>query len=257
MFKGTYKSKKVVIKFCECYGTDAHSKLASLSLAPDILANCKVGRFFCCRVASTREEVEVLHERAHKKRPEPARPERWESREHGRNAYYSKDQLSDSESEVVGCLATHAYLTSECKAQRWIVDLGATSHISCDRKLFKTFRETSNEMVVTIRSLKVTGTGNVVLWMNSGPGGRQVELTLHDVLFVPGLARNLFSVSKAAKMGKMLHFTEQECLVKEVRSNCVVASGHREGGSVLPMFAQCPTQCTPGIGRAVASKVRC
>ena len=80
------------------------------------------------------------------------------------------------------------------------------------------------------RSLKATGTGNVVLWMNSGRDGRQVELTLHDVLLVPGLARNLFSVSKAAKMGKTLDFTEHECLVKEVRSNRVVARGYRKGG---------------------------
>ena len=158
--------------------------------------------------------------------------ERWESPEHRqRGAYYSKEP--DSDNEGVGCLATHAYLTSESKAQRWIVDSGATSHMSCDRKLFKTLRETSDKLVVTIgdgRSLKATGIGNVGLWMNSGRGGRQVELTLHDVLLVPELARNLFSVSQAAKMGKTLDFTEQECLVKEVRSNRVVARGHRQGG---------------------------
>jgi hypothetical protein len=136
-------------------------------------------------------------------------------------------------------------------------DSGATSHMCCDRKLFKTLRETSNELAVTIgdgRSLKATGTGNVVLRMNSGRGRRQVKLTLHDVLLVPGLARNLFSVTKATKMGKTLDFTEQECLVKEVRSNHVVARGHRQGG-ILPMSAQCHTQCTPGFSRAVAPKV--
>ena len=59
------------------------------------------------------------------------------------------------------------------------------------------------------------------------PEGRQ-KCTLHDVLYVPELAYNLFSVSRASGKGKKVIFSKKTCQVREPDGR-VLASGKCRG----------------------------
>ena len=45
------------------------------------------------------------------------------------------------------------------------------------------------------------------------PNGRTRQCTLHNVLFVPKLAYNLLSVSRATEAGKVTEFTDKTCQI--------------------------------------------
>ena len=70
---------------------------------------------------------------------------------------------------------------------------------------------------------KAFGKGRVTLEVN-GPTGRR-ECTLHGVLFVPGLAYNLFSVSKASETGQSTEFNHSGCSITEGTGRRLVARG--------------------------------
>ena len=78
----------------------------------------------------------------------------------------------------------------------------------------------TNPITVTLgdrHTLRAVGRGKVVLRMHL-PNGKMPELTLYDVLFVPGLAFNLLSVTATAKRGKMTTFSSLKCEIKDARS---------------------------------------
>ena len=77
------------------------------------------------------------------------------------------------------------------------------------------------------RSLQATGQGSVVLKMKL-PNGKTKACTLHDVLLVPDLAYNLFSVTSASKKGKVTTFSKLKCEIRDAKSN-LLAVGCREG----------------------------
>ena len=67
---------------------------------------------------------------------------------------------SSSESDNVGLMAGHALSVSQ--KERWIVDSGATSHMSTDRKNFTELHALEKPLDVTLgdgHSLKATGKG--------------------------------------------------------------------------------------------------
>ena len=78
------------------------------------------------------------------------------------------------------------------------------------------------------RSLWATGKGRVRLQMNLKSGKR--VCTLGEVLFVPKLAFNLFSVTRAAEAGKMTVFTREGCKVRDEKSGSLIAVGWKEKG---------------------------
>ncbi len=60
------------------------------------------------------------------------------------------------------------------------------------------------------------------------PQGETRNCNLQKVLYIPGLAYNLFSVCKAAEAGKLTVFSKTGCEITDERR--LVATGHRAGG---------------------------
>lgn len=80
----------------------------------------------------------------------------------------------------------------KCK-KPWIVDLGASDHMTGDATIFGTYSPCTNNLKVRIvdGSLsKVTGTCSVVL---------SKDLTLNSIIPAPNLECNLLSISKVTK----------------------------------------------------------
>jgi len=93
----------------------------------------------------------------------------------------------------------------------WIVDSGATSHMTCLKEDFVDFQETPNTSVYL-------GDGRCVL--AEGEGTVQVQcqsvtLTLKQVLFVPDLKKRLFSVQRGTEKGCTFIFQNERCWIKK------------------------------------------
>ena len=76
-------------------------------------------------------------------------------------------------------------------------------------------------------SLIATGKGKVVLEVTL-PNGESKSCTLHDVLYVPKLAYNLISVTKASQTGKVVKFTKSACYILD-RNHKIVAKAAKVG----------------------------
>lgn len=110
----------------------------------------------------------------------------------------------------------------------WIIDSGATAHMCNQRELFSEFLEII-PLNVTLgdgHSLQAMGSGKLNLLIKVSTGEQKCEL--HDVLYVPSLTFNLFSVSKASKGGKSVTFVNDKVEVKLPNGN-LVATGKRQG----------------------------
>jgi Zinc knuckle. len=101
------------------------------------------------------------------------------------------------------------------KNEGWIIDSGATSHMCKDVNAFVDLVKLKKPVCVTLGdggSLEATSVGNVPII--SEVRGETRNCTLYDVLYVPGLAYNLLSVSKSADRGVRTIFDTDSCQIE-------------------------------------------
>ena len=129
---------------------------------------------------------------------------------------------SDDDDALVVC---HA-LSAGSKGN-WIVDSGATCHMCNDEKLFESFEHLHKPQEVTLgdgNALEATGQGNVSLEMRLS-AGKTKRCVLRNVLYVPKLAYNLLSVTKASEAGKVVKFDNVGCqIVNKYNKTIAVAT---------------------------------
>jgi hypothetical protein len=91
----------------------------------------------------------------------------------------------------------------EADLGQWFLDSRASQHMTGDKSLFKTLeplKDGEREIKFGNKGvLKATGVGTVELRFLT-PVGERIN-TLREVMFVPGVAENLFSVSRATELG--------------------------------------------------------
>lgn len=127
-----------------------------------------------------------------------------------------KDDSSDSD----------AYVVSEPVSQPnnaytpWIIDSGASKHMTMSRQLFCEYKELTTPEKVSVgdgRTIDAVGIGNVKVALTH----RRVKkhVTLYDVLHVPHLAVNLFSVRAVTSHNKIVQFGSKRCWIKDSKGN--------------------------------------
>lgn len=62
------------------------------------------------------------------------------------------------------------------------------------------------------------------------PSEGVTSLTLYEVLYVPGLARNLYSVSKASKCGQAADFRGPGCMIRRASDNQILGQAYERKG---------------------------
>lgn len=100
---------------------------------------------------------------------------------------------------------------SEGLKNAWVVDSGATAHMSNSKDWFTEFVPTKpGETCVAGdgHPLKVQGKGVVYLGIVRG-----ARIKLHDVLFIPSLSTNLISVGCASEKGIISKFEQGRCSI--------------------------------------------
>ena len=111
------------------------------------------------------------------------------------------------------------------KHNSWIVDSGASDHMTGNAKLFSAYKSNSENLMVRIADgslSKVAGIGSVTITEN---------LTLNSVLLVPNLTCNLLSVSKLAKdLNWVTHFFSNHCEFQDLESGRMIGNAKEFAG---------------------------
>eukprot|EP00963_Diacronema_lutheri_P010582 scaffold1095_cov328-Pavlova_lutheri.AAC.5 len=93
----------------------------------------------------------------------------------------------------------------------WVVDSGASEHMTGNRDWFGDILSLNGKgnIYTASGSLQAEGRGDV--YLSKG----DLKLVLKDVLYVPGLKYNLFSVSKAVNSGARVSFEGNGCTIEK------------------------------------------
>ena len=116
------------------------------------------------------------------------------------------------------------------KAEEWVVDSGATTHMTWDKGVFVTFAALHDMPSVRLgdgRTVKAEGKGSVRLCVRDNYDAECV-IRLSSVLLVPDLSCNLFPVRDITDKGNRMLFDDVACSIIS-KDNSVIASGHKRG----------------------------
>ena len=136
--------------------------------------------------------------------------------------------LSDEEDPDAFCFCTGPQ--KGVKAEEWVVDSGATMHMTWDKGVFVTYAAMEDMPNVRLgdgRHVKAEGRGSVCLRIKDDKEAERV-ISLSSVLYVPDLSCNLFSVQDITDKGNRMMFDDITCSVI-TRGDVVIASGHKRG----------------------------
>ena len=103
----------------------------------------------------------------------------------------------------------------------WILDSGATHHMSPHLSSFTSLSHTSSISVMSASdtSMSVEGVGSVSI----------PHISLPDVYYIPKLTLNLASVSQLCKSGNWVFFSDSVCVIQDQHTQKVIGIGHRVG----------------------------
>ena len=163
---------------------------------------------------------------------------------HGAAIAEEEEELDDSRGEG-------AFITPTSIGDAWLVDSGASSHMTPNKVYFASYKAFDKPEKVHLgdgRVVEAVGVGNVRLKMMF-----RVSLpkpaTMHDVLYVPKLACNLFSVRAATKRGNQVRFGQQRCWIRDT-------SGQLYGmGTLVERLYQLDCEVRYPVGEHVSAAI--
>ena len=118
----------------------------------------------------------------------------------------------------------------KCDPYDWIVDSGASRHVTPFKFLFESLSPLPTPTTVTFgngQAAPAAGQGNITLHVTVQ--GEQRSVLLRNVLWVPGAAHNLLSVQQATSQGRaQACFSGQQCMLSAQGRPIIIA--HEAGG---------------------------
>ena len=122
----------------------------------------------------------------------------------------SSSSSSEKKGGAMMALVGHERKRGAPVTNAWYIDSGATSHYTNNREWMSEYRTISPRTIVGHSGvgLKAIGQGNVAVDMVVD--GESSTILLQDVLYVPGIIENLFSVRCALRKGCEIHFLQNE-----------------------------------------------
>jgi hypothetical protein len=137
--------------------------------------------------------------------------------------FRNKQQANTSSKQLFSCT------TNESDHQKWILDSGASQHMSNKREWFTEFQQLNEPLKIYLGNnsvINATGKGQVKVITEYD--GKQTKATLCNVLYVPDLAKNLFSVSQATQHGVSFEFSKNACYLKNDRNEIITIAKKRK-----------------------------
>lgn len=155
---------------------------------------------------------------------------------HNNDAEESKDTInkggqsfSNTKPTHTGAFRAKAHQHSQGKFS-WIIDSGATNHMTPYIELLENYSEFETPCPITIgdgRCVNAYGSGQLTFIT----ADRCFTSILHKALWVPELSENLFSLCKAMDNGCRVEFDEKSSTVVFLRNNETVLRGAKKEGA--------------------------
>ena len=123
-------------------------------------------------------------------------------------------EVKDSESEEPGAFAA---MVRSPEMAKWILDSGATSHMTQMRELLTDYQELERPEIVKLGDghvVEAVGVGNVYLNMIFDDSKPKRSI-MYQVLYVPKLSCNLFSIRAAVARGNTVKFGTSKCWIQD------------------------------------------
>jgi transposase InsO family protein len=110
------------------------------------------------------------------------------------------------------------------KGSLWIVDSGASHHATNNKNLLENYQtiEPQSIQVANNATLDAIGIGEVRGFTFSG-----TEVMINNVLYVPRLCNNLFSVSAATKFGCSINMLSTDCKINSSSGNEIILAAKK------------------------------
>ncbi|XP_062533958.1 uncharacterized protein LOC134202974 [Armigeres subalbatus] len=165
---------------------------------------------------------------------------KYQSKYQNRRADIAVEDKQSSDRVDVAFMASKEKEEEGVKMQ-WFLDSGATDHMD-DRKYFSTMRRLERPVEVVVASgekLLAKYCGDVVV--HSAVGNVRQKCEAKNVLYVPNLSCNLFSVNRVARTGMKVSFIGNKAEITKSGTVMAVAFYDRKQ-YVLDVLYQCNTQ---------------
>ena len=114
---------------------------------------------------------------------------------------------------LFSAVKTDDCLNSDCQ---WIIDSGASRHKSHEKDIFHAYKSFEVPETVELgdgRSVQAFGSGQIRLKVILEDGRKFINATMCDVLYVPKLNCNLFSVRAAVSNDNTVRFNDDGCYI--------------------------------------------
>lgn len=149
--------------------------------------------------------------------------------------YFKKNREKDSKSNAFIIVNSIGHF----KQSQWLVDSGASQHMCRDRKLFTTYSSLKNKSVIIGNGgeISVLGCGQVAVQVYDGR--KWVNTTIDNVLYVPELKTNLFSVKCAVEKGYVVNLDNDLCKFYKKNTVCAIANRDRDNMYYMNLRYKC------------------
>ena len=118
----------------------------------------------------------------------------------------------------------------------WVLDSGATDHMTGDRSAFTTLETIDNDFVALADASKVRVEGVGTIEFTAKIGERSSTFRISKVLYVPGLAMNLMSVSALDAVGAQVAFMNCRAEIRTIEGT--VAYADKTAGNLYALNAE-------------------
>ena len=174
------------------------------------------------------------------------------------------EEQEDFDSRGTEMFVATVGLKADVQNKDWIIDSGASRHMIFEKYVLHSYKEFETPEPVGLgdgRTVTALGMGKAKV-ISQVQHGKKVVGWMTDVLYVPKLTNNLFSVHAAASKGNVISFSHEFCWIRNKKRkligtgspmgklyklNCVVPSslgdnatvaGEKEGGSKVDLWHQ-------------------
>ena len=129
----------------------------------------------------------------------------------------------DTASTLVATVKDCGKISTPVSNSAWIIDSGATDHVTFDSRQVNSINPSSKKFVFTANGGKAPIIGNSSLTLTN-------TLNLDSVLIVPSLDYNLLSVAQITKvLSCVVIFWPDHCVFKDIQTKRTIGCGTRKG----------------------------
>ena len=121
-------------------------------------------------------------------------------------------------------------LSTQPATSEWLVDSGASQHICASADWYATYQPVSDKSVIVANGQRIPAVGRGDIHVDIQINGRSESGTFRDVLYVPGMAYNLLSVTRMTEAGLNVAFRGKDCIIRS-KDGRVIGRATRKVGT--------------------------